>query len=259
MSDATGSGEAGRSTTRRFRRALGLASLLGYFSIVAAMVWVIWDTDGRSLGPATLPAWLVAPAQMAPESLRHEAARAMCYVAVLVNSDIDSGPCRDVANGVEQACFAATKKTWCVDQRIALATAFWLLLGFAMLEIMRSTSSRAHRQESQTQRNEAWNTIIINGILGMMMLGSAYHTALLDDVIILDPPLRADEDWLGALSTRGCSVRSGNCLIDLSSKTPSILSFAVIGLWISGSVIRSGYRRRKDFVYRPDSGKEEKA
>jgi hypothetical protein len=251
MSAEAGSGGTGRSIGSRFRLMFMLAGFLGVLLLILQFfLWVAWGGGERSWAPATPPGWYVAPAQIVPESLRREAARGMCYVAVLANSSFESGPCRDAdTNLAGPACFAAAKNEWCADGRIPVSAALWLLLAFSLIRISVLGGGRVRRANSAAERHRQLKRALLNVCLGLFMVGWAYQTVHLGDVIILKSGTNLEQDPLKS----GCAVRSGHCVLDISSRTPPVLLWIAMGSLILVDGTLTAYRRRRDFFYRPDA------
>jgi hypothetical protein len=250
MSAVAGSGETGRR--RGVRGTVAGAALLGYIFILIAMLWATWGTDNKSWSPSSLPHWYVAAADVVPEDLQHAAARGMCALAVLANSKFEGGPCRDSApNRAGAACFAADRHAWCVDQRVVASTAVWILLALILAGISRILRTGYARDTSVAEWSSRWTGILLNGLVGMMMLGLAYQRMSLGDVVIFDRALDFDPRFLDDFLKQGCAVRTGHCVIDISSKTPDVLLWIAIGIVILWDVLETAYKRRREF-FRPE-------
>jgi hypothetical protein len=254
VSTAAGSGEIGKSFGRRFRRVIGLVGLLGYLVILLALFWVTWDADERSWTPADLPGWFIAPSRIVPESLQHEAARAVCYFAVLANSQFESGYCPDAgSNPAGAACFSATKNTWCADEAVVTSTAVWLLLGYAGIALStavgRGLRSRDLRPPPTiAEEHGRLKSVFLNGALGIFMFGWAYQALHLGDVLIFKAATSIkDAVAIADVLKSGCAVRTGHCMLDISSKAPLALIWIVMGFWMLIGALLSGYRLRHAF------------
>ena len=256
MSAEAGLGEAGPSIGRRLRSMVSFAGLLGYLAIIFTLTWVAWITVDQSwsvMSRETVPNWYLVPAQVASAGLQREAARGMCALAVLVNSDIESGPCRDTASTAEgTACFAATRNSWCTDGRVPVATVLWLLLAGALLAI----SVAAHRPQLHpipaAARHGQLKKAFLNAAMSLFMLGWGYHSLVFEDVAIFDHKPVVEET-----AKDGCAIRTGPCVLDLSSKTPAVLMLGLMGIVMLADALQTGYRRRRDFFYRPVTSSEQ--
>ncbi|WP_395020499.1 hypothetical protein [Dongia sp.] len=136
---------------------------------------------------------------------------------------------------------------------------------------MGTASIRLARQprvaRSAKERHSELKNAFVAGALGVFLLIWSYHGLQLDDVVIFDKETaeeakqlksgQFDQSALDALLKRGCAIRSGPCVLNLSSKTPSVLLQGLLGSWILVNALRTGVRRRRDFSYRPDTSPEE--
>lgn len=253
MSAAAGSGEGGPSIGGRLRSIVVLVGWLGYLAIILGLTWIAWGVVDQSWSRSNLPDWYLAPARIASADLQYEAARGMCTLAVLSNSDIESGPCRDSASTAEgTACFAATRNVWCTDGRVPIATVLWLLLASVLLVISAAVRRSPPGPASAAERHSALKKAFLNGAMSLFMLAWGYHSILLEDVVIFD-----HKPALEDMTKDGCAVRSGPCALDLSSKTPAILMLVLMGVVMLADALQTGYRRRRDFFYRPVTSPEE--
>jgi hypothetical protein len=252
MSVGAGSGETGPSIGHRLRSAAIVAGWIGYLIILLALTWVAWGAVDQSWSRESLPNWYLAPAQVASADTQRAAARAMCTLAVLANSDIESGWCRDAASAAEgTACFAATRNSWCTDGRVPVATALWLLLAGALLAISMAARRPQPRPIPAAERHRQLKKAFLNAAVSLFMLGWGYHSLLLKDVAIFDHKPLVEET-----AKDGCAIRTGPCVLDLSSKTPAVLMLGQMGIVMLADALQTGYRRRRDFFYRPVTSSE---
>jgi hypothetical protein len=243
MTAAAGSGEAGQTLGRRFRRIISISALVGFLLVILGSAWPMWGFTGGTSKPVTAPGWYVAPAILVSEDSQQKVARGTCYIAGWFNSDLAPDSCQQgYVNQSGLSCYASVKFAWCSNPPIPTATLCWLLSAVALVVLSNLTMVRTARVLSAEERFGRWRQVFMNALVGAAMLFQA------DQAVDLH---------LRDLIIRGCESQAGPCELDFSGKVSLFLMFGMVGLLSLSRVLPDAFRSRHDFFYRPDAVPEE--